>query len=99
MLQDGYRKAAVEKKNVMANFHASWCGPCRKMDRSHISAKDGTSIGRASNQCNSVCTGNNCNTTQYPGDCKKQYCYPFLFFQRYSHNFNELSWLVWYQRI
>ena len=34
MLQDAYKKAAVEKKNVMVIFHASWCGWCHKMDSS-----------------------------------------------------------------
>ena len=30
MLQDGYRKTAVEKENVMVNFHASWCAGAEK---------------------------------------------------------------------
>lgn len=34
VLQDAYRKAAAENKNVFLMFHASWCGWCHKMDSS-----------------------------------------------------------------
>ncbi len=34
MLTEAYKKAAVEKKNVIIIFHASWCGWCHKMDSS-----------------------------------------------------------------
>lgn len=32
ILQEAYRQAAGEKKNVFVLFHASWCGWCHKMD-------------------------------------------------------------------
>jgi thiol-disulfide isomerase/thioredoxin len=34
ILNDAYKVAAKEKKNVMVIFHASWCGWCKKMDAS-----------------------------------------------------------------
>ena len=32
VLQDAYRQATSENKNVFLMFHASWCGWCHKMD-------------------------------------------------------------------
>ena len=42
VLQEAYRKAAAENKNVFLMFHASWCGWCHKLDSSlnHESIKD-----------------------------------------------------------
>jgi len=34
VLQQAYRQAAAENKNVFLMFHASWCGWCHKMDSS-----------------------------------------------------------------
>ena len=34
ILQQAYKRAAKEKKNVIVIFHASWCGWCHKMDSS-----------------------------------------------------------------
>ena len=34
VLQEAYRKATTENKNVFLMFHASWCGWCHKMDSS-----------------------------------------------------------------
>ncbi len=34
VLQEAYRLAAAENKNVFLMFHASWCGWCHKMDSS-----------------------------------------------------------------
>jgi thiol-disulfide isomerase/thioredoxin len=34
VLQEAYRQAAAENKNVFVMFHASWCGWCHKMDSS-----------------------------------------------------------------
>src|SRR5437867_4764396 len=32
ILQEAFKQAAKEKKNVFLIFHASWCGWCHKMD-------------------------------------------------------------------
>jgi thiol-disulfide isomerase/thioredoxin len=32
ILQEAYKQATKENKNVFVIFHASWCGWCRKMD-------------------------------------------------------------------
>lgn len=34
ILNDAYKVAAKEKKNVLVIFHASWCGWCKKLDAS-----------------------------------------------------------------
>jgi thiol-disulfide isomerase/thioredoxin len=34
IMNDAYKIAAKEKKNVMIVFHASWCGWCKKFDAS-----------------------------------------------------------------
>jgi thioredoxin-related protein len=34
ILNEAYKKAAAENKNVLLIFHASWCGWCHKMDSS-----------------------------------------------------------------
>lgn len=34
ILNEAYKQAAKEKKNVFVMFHASWCGWCHKMDDS-----------------------------------------------------------------
>jgi len=34
ILQDAFKQAANEKKNVFIMFHASWCGWCHKLDSS-----------------------------------------------------------------
>jgi thiol-disulfide isomerase/thioredoxin len=34
LLDQAYKQAAKEKKNVFVIFHASWCGWCKKMDAS-----------------------------------------------------------------
>ncbi|MBC7826768.1 MAG: thioredoxin family protein [Chitinophagaceae bacterium] len=34
VLQEAYRQAAADKKNVFLMFHASWCGWCHKLDSS-----------------------------------------------------------------
>jgi thiol-disulfide isomerase/thioredoxin len=34
ILENAYKQAAKEKKNVFVIFHASWCGWCKKMDAS-----------------------------------------------------------------
>jgi len=34
VLQEAYKQASSEKKNVFVMFHASWCGWCHKMDSS-----------------------------------------------------------------
>jgi len=34
ILSDAYKEAAINNKNVMVLFHASWCGWCHKLDNS-----------------------------------------------------------------
>jgi thiol-disulfide isomerase/thioredoxin len=34
VLENAYKQAAKEKKNVFVIFHASWCGWCKKMEAS-----------------------------------------------------------------
>ncbi|HKH63189.1 MAG TPA: thioredoxin family protein [Flavitalea sp.] len=34
VLQEAYRQAATDNKNVFLMFHASWCGWCHKLDSS-----------------------------------------------------------------
>ncbi|MDZ4795215.1 MAG: thioredoxin family protein [Bacteroidota bacterium] len=34
ILKEAYAQAAIENKNVLVMFHASWCGWCHKMDKS-----------------------------------------------------------------
>lgn len=34
ILENAFKKAGKEKKNVMVIFHASWCGWCKKMEAS-----------------------------------------------------------------